>query len=117
VERIPNIGTLDAEISSGSATWAPGTCPTRRSPAYTYGVRQFERFLEAHGLPTQIRDIERAHVEESISDVLQRSKPGTAQTRYRDLQQFLRYLVDTGEIDVSPMVQMRSPSSPRSRCP
>lgn len=109
MERIQTSERLRPSSLPGSVTLGPVTSPIRRLPGTTYGVRQFERFLEAHRFPTQIRDIERAHVEEFISDVLKRSKPWTAQTRYRDFQQFFRWLVDSGEIDVSPMEKMRKP--------
>jgi site-specific recombinase XerD len=109
MERVPNVGTLEAEVASWERHLGAGHLSEKTITGYTHGVRQFERFLEAHGLHTQIRRIERAHVEEFISDVLKRSKPWTAQTRYRDLQQFFRWLVDSGEIDVSPMDKMRKP--------
>src|SRR5438093_6993922 len=73
-----------------------------RSPAtiriYTISVDQFGRFLEARSMPLTVASITREHVEEFINDVLGRSKPGTAETRYRGLQAFFKWAVEDGEI-------------------
>ena len=50
--------------------------------------------------------------------MLAKHKPATAASRYRSLQQFFRWLVDEGEIDVSPWrrCDRRRSRSSRSRC-
>jgi site-specific recombinase XerC len=44
-----------------------------------------------------------------MSHVTQTSKAWTAQTRYRDLQQFFRWQVELGELDESPMQGLMKP--------
>lgn len=56
--------------------------------------------------------IGREQVEAFIADQPIRWTPSTAATRYRSLQQFFRWLVEDGEIAVSPMATMRPPSVP-----
>lgn len=87
-----------------------------RSPAtiriYTISVQQLGRFLEARGMPTTLASITREHVEEYISDVLRRSKPSSAETRYRGCQAFFKWAVEDGEITASPMARMKRPTVP-----
>ena len=45
----------------------------------------------------------------SSRPLLDRYKPGTALTRYQDLQQFFKWCESEGEIDVSPMAKMTPP--------
>src|SRR5439155_2976035 len=56
----------------------------------------------------------REHVEEFINDVLSRSRPGTAETRYRGLQAFFKWAVEDGEIRESPMARMKRPTVPEA---
>jgi site-specific recombinase XerD len=60
-------------------------------------------------MPTDVTAIRREHVEAFIEDVLARHRPATAATRYRDLQQLFRWLLEEGEIRESPMARMRPP--------
>jgi site-specific recombinase XerD len=60
-------------------------------------------------MPTTVPDITRKHIEPYISHVLEVSKPWTALTRYRDLQQFFRWQLEEELIDKSPMRNMRKP--------
>ena len=87
-----------------------------RSPAtiriYTISVQQLGRFLEARGMPLVVASITREHVEEYINDVLQRSKPSSAETRYRGCQAFFKWAVEDGEITASPMARMKPPTIP-----
>ena len=53
-------------------------------------------------MPLVVVNITRGHVEEYLSDVLQRSKSSTAETHYRGLQAFLKWAVEDGEIGASP---------------
>lgn len=77
--------------------------------AYMTGARQFLAFLRLKGMPSDCPAICREHVEAFIEDLLSRWSPSTAGTRYRDLQQMFRWLVDEGEITDSPMAKMRPP--------
>lgn len=66
-----------------------------------------KRLLEF--LPTELADLRPEHIEAFMEDQLMRYKPATAATRYRDLQQLFKWLVNEGEIEISPMVRMRPP--------
>ena len=44
-----------------------------------------------------------------VTDLLARRSASTASNRFRALQQFFRFLVDEGELDVSPMAGMKPP--------
>jgi integrase len=77
--------------------------------SYTTGATQLCEFLSERGMPTEAPAIRREHVEAFIESLLQRYRPATAATRYRDLQQLFRWLVEEGEITKSPMARMRPP--------
>lgn len=87
-----------------------------KSPAtiekYTYGATMFTRWLHDHGYPTNAVDVRAEHVELFVGHLLANWAPATAGTRYRDLQQLFRYLVDEGEIPASPMAGMSPPTEP-----
>lgn len=87
-----------------------------RSPrtvrGYLEAASRFHAYLRRMGMPTIAAHLDREHVESFIADQLDRHKPNTAATRYRALQQLFRWLVEEGEIAVSPMVQMRPPAVP-----
>lgn len=109
VKRLTDIGTLEGEIGSWELHLEAANLSPRTVVGYTYGLRQFAKFLEAQGLPTTVRDITRQHVEGFMSHVAQTSKAWTALTRYRDLQQFFRWQVEIGELDASPMQGLMKP--------
>jgi site-specific recombinase XerD len=100
---------LEPEILSWERHLDAANLSPRTIAGYTYGVRQFRDFLQAHGMPTSAPDITREHIEAYISHVLEVSKPWTALTRYRDLQQFFRWQLEEELIDKSPMRTMRKP--------
>jgi site-specific recombinase XerD len=60
-------------------------------------------------MPTQVSQITREHVEAFVERLLETRAAATAATRYRDLQQFFKWLVEEGEIPRSPMSRMRPP--------
>jgi site-specific recombinase XerD len=89
---------------------------TNRSPRtiekYTLAATQLARFLAAEDLPTDVAQIRRRDVEAYIAYLLERYKPGTALTRYQDLQQFFKWCESEDEIPVSPMAKMTPPLLP-----
>jgi integrase len=86
---------------------APKTIKT-----YTEGVRLLGEFLAERGMPTDIENIRREHVESFVGDQLERWKPATALNRYRALTVFFGWLIDEGEIKRSPMSNMKPPHVP-----
>jgi site-specific recombinase XerD len=63
-------------------------------------------------MPRDVEGIRREHVETFQKDQLDRLRPGSAANRYRSLQQFFKWLVEEGQIKVSPMANMRPPNVP-----
>ncbi len=79
---------------------------------YLIGARQLVDFLEVSGMPATARKVKREHVEAFIVDLLERWAPATASTRYRDIQQLFKWVVEEGEAPASPMANMRPPAIP-----
>jgi site-specific recombinase XerD len=94
---------------------------TNRSPRtiekYTLAATQLVRFLAADGLPTNAAEVRKRDVEAYIAYLLERWKPGTALTRYQDLQVFWKWVESEGEVDVSPMAKMTPPMLPEVPVP
>ena len=65
-------------------------------------------------MPTQVEHITREHLETFITELLGKWKPATANNRYRGLQSYFKWLVEEGEIRVSPMVNMKPPKVPEA---
>jgi site-specific recombinase XerD len=80
-------------------------------------VDQFARFLADSGMPTDVANIKREHVEAFIEHLLEHWKPATANNRYRGLQRFFSWLVQEGEIRESPMARMKPPRVPENPPP
>lgn len=80
--------------------------------AYMEAVRLLGLFLGDRGMPTDVANITREHVQAFITGLLETKSPGTANTRYRGAQQFFKWLVNEGEITRSPMEQMKPPQIP-----
>ena len=88
---------------------APRTVQT-----YLESLRRFGEFVTDQGMPTDPARVTREHVEAFVADLLTRHKPATAANRYRALQTFFRWLVEEGEIAVSPMAKMKPPAIPET---
>lgn len=84
---------------------------------YTLAARQLSKFLAQADGPVDVADVRRRDVEAYIAHLLERYKPGTALTRYQDLQQFFKWCVEEEEIDVSPMAKMTPPLLPEVPVP
>lgn len=87
-----------------AANLSPRTVET-----YQEAVGLFASFLVEKGMPTEPANITREHVESFIEDLLGRWKSATVANRYRSLQQYFKWLVEEGEIKVSPMERMKAP--------
>lgn len=80
--------------------------------SYLAAVSQLASFLADSGMPVEITNIRRGHVEAFIVRLLETRSPATASNRFRSLQQFFKWAVEEGDIRESPMVRMRAPSQP-----
>lgn len=85
-----------------------------RSPktqkGYLDTARLYEEFLLGSGHKATTDSVSRAMIEDFVADQLERWAPSTAATRYRCLQQFVRFLLDEGELDANPMAHTSPPS-------
>lgn len=109
-------GSLDRLLTS----WELSLKAQRKSPKtlenYRDAGRQLSTFLEANGMPTQVAAIAREHVEHFLVSLQEAGRaPSTVHTRYRGLQQFFKWCADDGEIESSPMANMKPPSIPEGR--
>jgi len=85
--------------------------------SYEVACRQLARYLAQKGMPPTPAGIRREHVESFIGDLLAKWKPATAANRFRSLQQYFKWLVEEGEIKVSPMAHMKAPTVPEQPPP
>lgn len=65
-------------------------------------------------MPTIVADITREHVAVFVIHLLDTKAASTANTRYRGLQRFFRWLLEGDAIDQSPMEHMTPPQIPES---
>jgi integrase len=68
-------------------------------------------------MTTDVTAPHREHVETFIVHLTETRSASTAATRYRDLQQFFKWLVEEGEIQASPMAWMRPPKLEEKQVP
>jgi site-specific recombinase XerD len=110
-------GTLGSLLPS----WERSLRSRNRSPktVRSYGdtARLFEAFLVEQKMPVAVEKLGREHVEAFMEDQLTRWRPATAAVRYRSLQQCFKWLVEEGEITVSPMAKMHPPTVPEQPVP
>lgn len=84
----------------------------RTVQTYCEAVRLFGEFLTEKGMPTNVADIRREHIESWLADLLARYKATTVNTRYGSLRSYFKWLADEGEIEHSPMERMKPPIVP-----
>ena len=80
----------------------------------TYGesIKQFIKFLAGKEISVSPPEITREQMEDFITGLLAKWKPATANNRYRALNRYFNWLVEEGEIKVSPMAKMKPPKIP-----
>jgi site-specific recombinase XerD len=93
--------------------WLRARRAERLSPktlkSYLAAGEQFSAFLRADKRPLDVQELRRDDVAAFISHLLENVSASTAATRYRGLQQLFAWLVAEGEIDASPMANMKPP--------
>src|SRR4051812_30703803 len=89
----------------------------RTVETYSEAVLQLDRFLRAQGMPEDIRNLRREHIEAFIIDLLGRWKPATVNNRYRGCQAFFKWCVEEDIISDSPMAKMKPPRVPEQPVP
>jgi site-specific recombinase XerD len=102
---LPNLQSFARHLRAENAS-------SKTQEAYSESVRQLVKYVESLGMPLEVANLHREHIESFISYLLETRKPATANNRYRGLQAFFKWLVDEGEIKESPMIRMRPPRIP-----
>lgn len=105
-----------SDLSVLATHWERGLHAQNKGPrtiiAYLEGLHLLRAFLRERGMPTNVAHISREHIESFIADQVERWRPSTARTRFRDVQQFFRWCVTEGELRASPMANMIAPAIP-----
>ena len=113
-EPITATGDIAVNLASFSRHLRAENLSPKTQQTYTESVRLLARFLVDQGMPQDVANIAREHVETFITRLLERWKPATANNRFRGLQSFFKWLVEEGEVLVSPMAKMKPPRVPES---
>lgn len=92
---------------------------TDKSPktitTYMAACDRLHNHLVAKGMPLDPVNLRREHIESFLVTMREEGyKPSSLNNRYRALQSFFKYLVEEGEIPVSPMARMKPPTVPDS---
>lgn len=105
-------------------TLRAGNYPETTRYNYLLAAAQLARYLtgrtgerdaaEAAVSPTAV---DKGHVEEFQTWMIDSRSPATALNKHKGLQQFFKWLVDEEEIDRSPMDRVRQPKTPRKLIP
>jgi site-specific recombinase XerD len=92
-----------------------------KSPAtislYIGAVKLLATHMKSRKRSRAIADVGRSDIEAFVASLLKKYKPNTAANRYRALQAFFKWAVGEGEIEVSPMVNMKPPKVPEVPVP
>jgi site-specific recombinase XerD len=85
---------------------------------YLNAVDDLGAFLTRQGMPTDPGAIRREHVESHLAALRERGlAPATVSQAFRALQQFWKFLVEEGEVKVSPMAHTKPPIVPETPPP
>jgi site-specific recombinase XerD len=96
---------------------AAGRQPQTIASYLTVG-ESFRQYAVANGLPTAVGSIHREHVETYLAHMQDRGlAPATVAKHYRSLQQLFRWLLEDGEIPLSPMRNVHPPNVPEQPVP
>ncbi len=114
---IKSVGDLPVNIESFARHIRAENLSPATLDAYVGAVEKFRRFLVDQGMPLDLANIRREHIEHFINYVLEHRKPATANQRYRGLRSFFSWAVAEGEVKQSPMAQMKPPRIPENPPP
>ena len=107
---VQRIGDLEQMVTSFRRHLRAENKADQTITAYTYAPLQLAAFLAGRGMPTDVANIHREHIEAFLEDLLTRRSAATANNRYRGLVAFFARLTDEGEIPTSPLA--RTPEGP-----
>ena len=112
---IKSVGDLGVNIDSFDLHIRAENLSPATLAAYVGAARQFHQYLVDQGMPLNVADIKREHVENFVADLLAHWKPATANNRYRGLQSFFKWALSEREVKASPMANMKPPKIPETR--
>ncbi len=84
---------------------------------YTSAVTMLTDHLSERGMPTQVANIKREHVESFLAWMTETYKPASVRNRYTGLRQFFAWLVEEGEVTETPLRHIPPPAIPESPPP
>lgn len=111
---IPTAGNILVNLDSFRRHLRAGSLSPRTLLSYEQAVTQLAAFLAEQGMPQDVANLTREHLEAFITHLLYHRKASTASARYRALRVFFRWLMEEGEIKDDPMVRMRPPKVPEA---
>lgn len=116
---MPQISIINgSDIGVNAASLARRMPAENLSPrtiqAYGESVRQFVEHLTSVGMPQNVADIRRDHIECFINNLFAKFKPATAANRRSGLQRFSRWAVEEDEIKGSRLEKTKPPRMPKS---
>lgn len=91
-------GDLGANARSFWRSLRASNLSSRTIKTYIEGLNTFARFLRQKGMPTDVANIRREHLEDFINELLTTRSAATALNRFASLRAFWKWLVEEGEI-------------------
>ena len=114
----PSVGDLQTLTASFRRHLRAANRSDRTVETYLEAVDQFGRWLARQKRPPGgVASITRDHVRGFVEFLVTNRSASTASNRFRALQQFFKFLLDEGEVEVSPMAGMRPPQVPEKPVP
>lgn len=101
---------LDPLIESFARSLRARNRAPKTVKSYLETANLYRDHLTTSGAPAATQSVSRASIESFIADQLDRWTPSTAATRYRCLQQFIRFLLEEVELDSDPMAHTDPPT-------
>src|SRR5689334_17798586 len=109
------------DIRTLARSWDRSLRAMNRSPntraAYGQSLEQFIVFATEHGMPLDVANITREHVETWLADLAERRSPATVNKRHIATSLFFKWCVEEGEVTESPMRNMTAPPIPITPVP
>ena len=105
-------GDLGLNMASYRRHLSAANLATSTIVGYLDSLTQLAAFLTRTGMPQDVANITREHIEAFVSDQLARRRPSTALGRYKGVRIFFRWLLEEGEITEDPTARMRPPRVP-----
>jgi site-specific recombinase XerD len=108
---------VDQLVSSWRRSPRQRNLAARTIETYLESATQLSDWLGDQGV-TDVDDVNRDHVADFITHLIESRSPSTASVRFRSLQQFFGWLAEEGELTgANPMEKMRPPMVPERPVP